>query len=414
MKYIIEDYYYLDYKCYQFLKPRFEKIQVGDYSEGYFNEVYNDFKLKNERHNFYRPLFYELISHITNNHVFYQANPRIPCKFVNYLLNYKLRKTEHLHNDIADYAIYQKFLKDFIIKYRGKYYPNQVCDVYLEEINEDIFKRMEILYQLYDDYDGLEKTKENGDNTPCNNLSRLASFFNDAATNHGTKDSKLHTRLTDLKNLIKDKISSSYYNTCDTKINFFYLQDPSTSDQKETTTALSHANVHHDPALKSPGAPSKIQEKSVLKEDPPERREKEVRDDLYTSRSSEHSEEVKSINLSHHSPVSVSLNTRESEKAPTIHESVTPLVSGSFHRLGRSHAQIPEEPDILMEEGRGHIVGETYQPDYRPSNLADKKGGVSEILSSIGGVLGEVDPAPVLGVSGGMGVLFILFKVFKF
>ncbi|VUZ99787.1 PIR protein [Plasmodium vivax] len=54
--------------------------------------------------------------------------------------------------------------------------------------------------------------------------------------------------------------------------------------------------------------------------------------------------------------------------------------------------------------------GGMHQPDYRGSNAAPKEGGVSGILSSISGVLGDVDPVPVVGVSGGMGALFLLFR----
>ncbi|SCA82010.1 VIR protein [Plasmodium vivax] len=401
---------YLNHACYTYLNDKFKNTTIGESSKEYFDKVYDIFKGKDSRHFLYHPLLLELITYTSDDGVFILADKSIACNFLNYLLNDKLRNTGYQYNNISHYDIYKKFVKDFYIERHGKLHQDKSCSVYIKDIEDAIFKRMATLYQLYDDYNDLKKNNKKFESKECDKLGKFASFFNEIARTHGKNDDELLKKLKDLKNLIEGKISS-FYDTCNTKISFFHLPEPSSQDQKITAPALSQANVHPDPALTSHGAQQNLQETSILRENSPEKREKEVREDLYTSSSSDHSEELTSINASHHSPGSVSLSTWESEDSPRIPESDTRHVSGSFHRLGRSHAQIPEEPDLLMKEGRGNIEGETYQPDYRPSNLGAKEGGVSGILSSIGGVLGEVDPAPVLGVSGGMGVLFILFKL---
>ncbi|KMZ82441.1 hypothetical protein PVIIG_05843 [Plasmodium vivax India VII] len=373
---------------------------MGESNSKYFQETCDNFTPKISPDSKYYPVLLDLIKHASHDGIFAEGNERIACNYANYFLNDTLIKSYYLYDNIPKYVIYQNFLKEFYAKKHGERNQNILCAVYIKHIKEDIFKRMQILYKLYDDYEDLKIPHQYDNNIECNKLSKFSKLFNETASTHCKNDSELLTRLTDLKKLIQKKISSPDYNKCDTKINFFYLPEPRPKVQETQDQSLSQANVHSVPVLKSPDAPTNLQEKSVLKEDPSEIRETVVRDDLYTSERSQHS------------GGSVPLKSLESLEEIRIYGSGTSHESGNFHGLERPRAQKPEETYQLMGEERPNIVGETYQSDYRPSNLAAKEGGASGILSSITGVFESVEPAPILGVYGGMGALFLLFKVF--
>ncbi|VUZ93894.1 PIR protein [Plasmodium vivax] len=399
---------YLNHACYKYLNDTFKNNNVSESSLEYFNKIYVNFENENELHSKYRPLFLEIISHITKDPVFMEADPRIPCKFVNYLLNYQLRRTEYQYHNISNYDNYKKVLKDFYTKRFGRYYPDNACVDHIKDIEEVIFKRMEILYQLYNQFDGIKKTNENYDSTACNNLSRLASLFNDTANNHGTQDSELLERLKDLKNLIGNKISSPNYNTCDTKAHFFRLPETSSTVHEKQGQDLTREKGQQESELKSPELlPKAHGTVSLLPENLHVSKETEVPEVIAPSRGQE---TVTTSRELHHTPGSVSLNPWESEKETRISEHRTPYISGNFNGLGHSLVQGPRELYTLIEDENGNTEGGINLPGHRRSNAAAKEEGVSGILSSISGVLGGVDPVPVVGVSGGMGALFLLFR----
>ncbi|CAI7724232.1 PIR protein [Plasmodium vivax] len=405
---------YLNHGCYTYLNDKFKNGKMGDSSLEYFKETCDNFTTKITEKSPYYPLLFDLIKHTSHDGVFTEANPSIACNFANYLLNDKLRNTDYQYKNISQYDIYQNFVKEFYTKKHNRYDKDKSCDVHIKHIEDNIFKRMVALYQLYDGYDGLIVPNQKVDSKECDKLGIFSSVFNEAARTHGNNDKELLTRLRDLKKLIEEKISSPFYNTCHTKIHFFRLPETSSTDHEKQDQALAREKEQTVPELKSPELLPKTQGTvSLLPEKIHVPRETEVPEVITHSRGQA---TVTTQMESHHSPGSVSLNPWESEKetriygSGTSHESMSSYLSGTFHRLGRSHAQKPEHSYLLVEKERGNNEGEIYQSDHRQPNSDAKEGGVSVILSSIGGVLGEVDPAPVLGVSGGMGVLFILFK----
>ncbi|CAG9483815.1 unnamed protein product [Plasmodium vivax] len=409
---------YLNHACYTYLKVKFKDIKVGEYSLDAFKKIYDIFQKENNRHSYYYPLFRELVSHTTNGSVFYSADPRIPCNFINYLLNDNLRNKKYLYDDISHYDIYQKFLKDFYIERHGRYHQNQVCDVHIDAIKEEIFQRMTSLYRLYDDYDDLNEQKENVDSTACDKLGKFASLFNYNARTHGKYDNEIHEKLKGLKCLIEKKISS-IYDTCNTNINYFHLQEPSSTVQEKQNQDLSHGKRHQEPETKSPEILSTTQETDALLTYMPQvLNEPEVPEGLPPSRGSER---LNTLMESHHPVGSVHLKPLGYEWETENYESRGSHVSGTshesasykpefFHRLGGSNMQRPQESHLLMEKEKGNTEAGIYSPGFQISNAAAKEEGASGILSFITGVLGDVEPGPVLGVSGGMGALFLLFK----
>ncbi|SCA83759.1 hypothetical protein, conserved [Plasmodium vivax] len=443
---------YLKHACYTYLKDKFKNTNMGEYSKEYFNKIYDIFKTKNTRHSVYHSLLHEIIKYTSIDAVFADADPRIACKFINYLLNDKLRKSYYHNDSIPPYEIYKNFVKDFYEKRHGGYHKNKACDIYIEDITQDIFERMTILYQLYDEYDGLKNTKEKVDPTDCIELSKFAKNFNYTASNHGTKDSDLLKRLTELRDLIEKRISSPNYN-CVTNITFFHLpktsstvqekqvQDlsqgkgqkesalkspeilpiTSSTDQEKKGEALYQGKEQHDPALKLPGLLPKTQGKvQLLPEISQVPKEPEVPVVVTTSRGPE---TVTAQMESHHQAESASLEplgyTQETgnyesgtpHRLGTSYRSASSYKTGSFRELGHSNVQRSDESYLVTEEEKGNTEGGIYPPGYQISNAAAKEGRVSGILSSITGVLGDVDPVPIVGVSGGMGALFLLFRL---
>ncbi|KMZ76616.1 hypothetical protein PVIIG_05460 [Plasmodium vivax India VII] len=399
---------------------------MGEFSSEAFKKIYDKFKTEYDHPSLYHPILYELITYTGDDGVFIKADTRIACNYINYILNDNLRNKKHIYDNISHYNIYKDFVKDEYIERHKGYHHGKSCDIYINEISKDIFQRMSILYRLYDEYNDLKKTNQRYNSVECDKLSKFARLFNDTASNHAKDDDELLTRLTDLKKLTQEKLSSPYYNTCNTKITFFHLPERSSKVQEKQYEAPSLGKEQQEQGLKSQDILTKTQETlTALSKMSNVQEEPEI---LAIETSSRESETVTKLKESHHPVQSASLKPLESERETINYESRTPHTSGiphvsethvsenshesghsylsessnkseSFHRLGHSHVLRPEDIYPLTEEEKGNTFGGIYSPVYPRSNPAVKEGGVSGILSSISGVLGDVDPVPVVGVS---------------
>ncbi|GAB69677.1 hypothetical protein PCYB_004260 [Plasmodium cynomolgi strain B] len=274
------------------------------------------------------------------------------------------------------------FVREYILCDTGVRDDAIVCSSKIKFLDRDVYHRMRYLYDLYDKYNGLKESREYVDDNTCDKLRNFVSIFNYMAIDHGTNDRELLNRLTDLRKLIDMNILLSN-NTCNPKINFFNLPEPSTKAQKNQDQAHFQRNGQQETSSKSPKISLRTQETVPILT-----KVSEVPKVVTSSRGSE---KVTNLKESHHTEESVFLKPLGSEWE-TINYNPR-----SSHGQGRSHVQRPEESYPMMEKEKGHTEGRMY-----PSNSTSEEGGKSGILGSISGALGEVDPVPVVGVSGGI------------
>ncbi|KMZ77155.1 hypothetical protein PVIIG_06236 [Plasmodium vivax India VII] len=277
---------------------------------------------------------------------------------------------------------------------------------------------MGALYNLYDKYNSIISYNIQFSNKVCDIIDEACRFFNDTMNVYGDDDSKLVIRLKEFKEMM-DKIVPKYNCSRYHRTNFIIperftepkIKEP--ENQDKTQEASTHPLVSPteqvqqqilDSQRKSGNSEVKVHSESVTFE-----WEAEVRGDsrFLTATLPQH-------DLDDYSELRNSVGGRHA------HDGWPSVGRGSLEKIGSvkvGHLQEGEHNDILKDSmllnfsghssakealGLQNKVGQELED---PSLLGKMKTAFSTMVES-------VEPAPVLGVSGGMGVLFLLFKVF--
>ncbi|VVA00125.1 PIR protein [Plasmodium vivax] len=401
---------YLDYKCYDYLKPKFDTISLSDTRTGYLRDAV----AKLEKNHLiyttpYEEIFKEITSRVTDGGVFYDTTYRIPCSYINYLLNKKLR-SNGMHKNGSVYNIFEKFVAEVYKSERRRYDHGRVCDIHIKPLDDNIYDRMTILYELYNLYNDLKRTHPYKINDECETFGRMIGKYNDAIEKYQLEDVELLNKILFFKDLTKnltwpdaDKCYYQMYRFEEPKL---YLRKQQEAKEKKLQEEREEREQKE-----------RVQREQEKREQELHEREQEQRE-----REQEPEEQLESV-LPPNGDVS---GTRSALRTPKNDVSALTL---DIREEGLSANPIPSR-------GQQHLKGNKFT--YSRTPLLDTLGGQKEELeqlevkshelenyhvsqtdtpgvfgslqNSISSFIREVEPAPVLGVSGGMGVLFLLFK----
>ncbi|KMZ77237.1 hypothetical protein PVIIG_06061 [Plasmodium vivax India VII] len=334
--------------------------------------------------------------------VFLHSNANTACNYINYKLNESLR-THYSHLHEIDYSIFKEFAKVYYNKKHNNYYGNTSCENYIKKLDNNIYNRMLVLYKMYNHYNELKRPNnylhyESNDNF-CNNLNLLVRYSNEYI-DQNTKYHEYISSIKKLKDIIdKDKESEQYKKKC--KLN---VLDGMLS---KLTNSRVQISKEENSALDSNVAP-KTQQPDDLQH---QRREAENEQALNQQNSKE--DAVRELESTDKSAMELAPQEQE-ERELTSQEQEATAQESEIH-VNRAQAGIYTS----MSRHVSNDQGVTGRLDGRYISLETEapRGGTEGVLvkvqSFITDTLGQVEPAPILGVSGGMGVLFLLFKVFN-
>ncbi|KMZ92856.1 hypothetical protein PVMG_01442, partial [Plasmodium vivax Mauritania I] len=79
------------------------------------------------------------------------------------------------------------------------------------------------------------------------------------------------------------------------------------------------------------------------------------------------------------------------------------------------HRKLPLAEQFTREDAQSNEIDEhlNVPKNVLESSPGGKEGIMVSMKNAISGFMNEVEPAPILGVSGGMGALFLLFRVLE-
>ncbi|KMZ88486.1 hypothetical protein PVBG_05444 [Plasmodium vivax Brazil I] len=339
-----------------------------------------------------------LMKYLNSGHVMYNCPSYICCRYVNYDLAKKVRDINYVEYIESKFDIFKKFMEKYFYVTRS-----YNCKDSLDYINTDILLRMSILYDLYDIYNELISLKSNDEsNKLCSTLSLLVKKYKEAIIKH-EGDVKFISQLEKVRDLILSK-SPKYNSECHRNLSPITLPKPVILPQGETyemqekqlnlhvaAEQNTHNGLENSRTLVSASGESELsgQSQSI--------QSTEVQQPSAHPHPS-HAHSVQTLDNSestHSDPVQFK---REQPEEAKLHVTQLPLTE---------HSRKEWPTRKFMET----IDQNTYTPEY-PNNGAEHTGGfIGKMQEMFAGTLGQVDPVPVVGVSGGMGALFLLFKV---
>ncbi|SCA59563.1 Plasmodium vivax Vir protein, putative [Plasmodium vivax] len=326
----------------------------------------NDFIKHLKMYNFY----------LKRDHAFSQNSNENCCRYINYWINDKVRSAEFKEDNF-------NYLKEYVEKLAKDNKPHR-CYNYIEYINSDLFLKLQKLYHLYDKYyDALEKLKYKN-NSFCSDFHLLTYLYSDFINNNYNEKTELYSsRLKDLENRI-NKTKENDTSTC-TGYSFY----------------VSSLQIDPPPQLESP-VQVHAQAQESLSPEPL---------DSTRSTGSDTGDDVPKPSVD-----------EEASGLEKVQEDLSPA---GLSRT-REFLQAPEKlrlqrfPQGLNETELDDNSGRTLHPEisaYKgasifqmPSEQQEPKGFLTNVQDTFFSIVYDVEPGPVLGVSGGMGVLFLLFK----
>ncbi|CAI7721692.1 PIR protein [Plasmodium vivax] len=365
---------YLHYKCYDYLKPKFDVIDLGYYAREYLAEARKIIKERYINIEPYDIFFNNITSYLKYDDLSYHAGVRIPCRYINYLLYEKVRE-RNMHLSNPDYRILKDFVKEFH-KCKGSR-DGDICSSEINLLDYDEHRKMKLLYNLYDDYKSIVDPPKNKPEkyNPCDILSKIISSYNDTINNNQEPDDDLINKLIELKKLIDINVLPKN-KACKKEITHFNLSEKEKLD---------------------------IEEAKRIKREEEERLEQAKLEQAKLEQAKLEQAKLGQAQLGR-VELSGHFQTR-----PVRHES---------NEQGQEY-QTPNIPDTLLSYNKESGLAESYNDlqtfgESGHSGIkmeqAQDPGLLGQMQNAFTTIVQNVDPAPVLGVSGGMGVLFLLFK----
>ncbi|KNA01534.1 hypothetical protein PVNG_05555 [Plasmodium vivax North Korean] len=352
-------------------------------------------------------IFKEFASFLTQDFVLYTYGYPVHCTFINFLLNDQV-KNIYSYQFESKFHLFQDFATKFVTESGVKGYSRNSCKNYLEDLGDE-FTMSKILYKFYDLYSELisgtdNKTKK----IPCNNINLIhTESYN--AKNYIEKDKDFEKQLKELKILIQRE--KPYKDECNNyNILNFMLPDEIISPKVEakgterggSIEGVSSRNVPHTDLGQRVDNREALGKSLLLStENSPPKEKLQV--EMVTLAAIKPSEDSNEKQLETVMPGRENLRTNFPQEEQA-YRTWSP----------REHL------DTVWEQETRYPGKESTSLDpklYPLGDTHDIKGNTRGIFGTVGesviNVLGGVDPIPVVGVSGGMGALFLLFRVLE-
>ncbi|SCA82195.1 VIR protein [Plasmodium vivax] len=390
----------LDYNIYSTIIEKFgtNRNQVFDTN---YDVVLKHAEVEQAKRTKYDKTYKEVYRHLHNSGVMYDYMAQ-GCKYISYLIHKDVKNTLDLYYDEEIFKIFRKFVEDYYNRTRSS---TSTCLPHIVYVNHDMYAKLDTIYGLYDLY-----MKVLSLNTPWNeNKCLLFKFFmnqyNDYIKYKKPTSSKLKGILKHFDGYLRNTIKGldgkcTNYTYPIENIEQYKPPDENKPPRTSELAPLPSQALQH-PEENSGGriTNTKVTELTLPQSLPsaPELRSITTKSDM---------ERVVEAELgSGRGPESVIEKVTVSEpQAQELHSYGTlrtHVGKGSMGQLEyRRTVESPEQLELTDDRSL-----------YPQNGLEIDQGTVGKITGAITGVLREVEPGPILGVSGGMGALFLLFKL---
>ncbi|VUZ99808.1 PIR protein [Plasmodium vivax] len=310
----------------------------------------------------------------------------ITCMYNNYWLNKEIRKKSYNENkNTKSFEVLKKYAHEYSNKVYGSY--KNSCEDYIHYIDSDKYEKMSKLYELYDMYNYHKSPHSNITHSDCDTLGHLIRIHDQIINYHEDEeypkkiDKDLYKRRMEMKDLIK-KFKLKLDDSC---ISF--------------KTFKIHTSKYEKEELEKERAAQRQQEEQRLEE---ARRVEQA----------QHLEQAKK---------QASLSSSDTIDSDSRQTAVYPQKEVSkdkeTHHIETVHhvetTGIGESPETLhpmrsIRRGMPEYPEELGYPNIKKENT--ETGFINTMKDAFSTISENVDPVPLMGVSGGMGALFLLFR----
>ncbi|VUZ99567.1 PIR protein [Plasmodium vivax] len=401
---------YFHYRCYKKLKDYYDRDYVNQKGMKFLADYK---KSSGDNQNIiskYEDIFKKLTNNLAGDGLMYY-DKSITCTYNNYWLNKEVRKENH---NVDNNELFE-IIKKYADKYSNEKHQNDrnSCKRYIEYIDSEKYQKISKLYELYDLYSKLEiynnQLNYKLPDSLCITLADLTrnhdaiiKYYEDKDF-FKTIDNDLFEKILKIKDLIKN-LNLNFYNYC---LYYDKLRLHTSNYEIQRKKELEQQELKRQQELAKEQELAREQELAKRQELQPVEQEKE-QNSLWSSETTD-------------------LGSRLNEVFPEIEVSKDKQVDdiGTTH-----HAETTGIGELSVTEhsrysqGRGRLYNSSLyrqEDNFGPSrfpvdsqlnteNPNSEEGIIRSMRNTLFSIVQNVDPVPVVGVSGGMGALFLLFR----
>ncbi|EDL42781.1 hypothetical protein PVX_108255 [Plasmodium vivax] len=386
--------WYLNYNEFEFFRNKFNPDWGVEFNTQKFNNVINNTTDGQEKRK-YNDIFKEIFRHINNKGVFISYDSSNACNYISYILFKEVEKKNNVEYNEDTFSITKKFVEEFK-KEDG--YTNDYCESKMFYIDSNIFDKLKNLYYLYDKYYEYTKTpywKNYADQ--CNTLGYAIQYHNNIVDNY-EEDKDLINKSLVMKGLIEGLKLQPYYE-CPHRKYLLHKSKIEIEREKEQLEVEARAR----------------QQAALLKAQVEESGSKAIAEQGRRTDIQEQQQQVESAHgheaLQEHQIDSVTIDhSKEAETRAASVDYRGPVHNTLSRQYGRYYRERGHSYDSQLEnilgsgEERNHISGDPL------SSSSEGRGFIHNMKDAFSTISENVDPVPLMGVSGGMGALFLLFR----
>ncbi|SCA60661.1 Plasmodium vivax Vir protein, putative [Plasmodium vivax] len=403
---------YHSYGCYKELKYQFvERVENIIYITDRVKTFENEYSsIKRQNLDRLPKVYTKLKKYLSNDAVFAATgtyNGDATCNYINYLLYDGIRNENHGHCDEQTFNNFRDFVYDY-----NKSTRSRICINNLKHLDFEVFRKWEALYNLYDTYSNIPPANTNTYKEYCSRMHNLAYLYNQFLKAYPSDSSAFDDALTKFEKLMNTI-------TKDAERNCFKEKFPINKPRLFVPTVVQMPPPANPSSASESNLPQGGPLDSAVKTKPPELTssstmsvDKQKIAYPENSQRSDVSEPPKVVEASvsqetlERRPPHQNMEHSEQHVLFTPHESYEPRRT---YRPGDYYGQVGhiDTNEILSSEENSLLV-------TKQLGLGSEKehGGVMiDMKNAFSGFMNSVDPVPVVGVSGGMGALFLLFRL---
>ncbi|SCA60712.1 VIR protein [Plasmodium vivax] len=386
------DEVFLNYDDYSVIK----KV-VGPHRDHVFDTKYDvileDAKVETSKREMYGKSYKEIYRHLHSGGVMYNYMVQ-GCKYISYLIHEEVKNILELHYNEEIFKIFHKFVVDYF-SYRGL--SKDSCLPHVVYVDQDMYEDLGRLYRLYNKYNEVLSSNKDWDERKCLFFKFFVNDYNDYMEKNKPTSLNLNKILTHLEGKVRNTINGlgrncsslnykltpivPYFKPEDVKpINKPELETHSLKTLQQQVTNPQARTTEEETHLKSPPTHPVIQETKITHPIQGLNQAGKIEEDPIREEASDTGFHMRQL-YDHRTPMTHPRNetVRQSQYGPTLEFP---------ERLG-----LKDDQSINAQNG-----------------LETEQGFATSVRNTITEVLGSVDPVPVVGVSGGMGALFLLFR----
>ncbi|KMZ82469.1 hypothetical protein PVIIG_06232 [Plasmodium vivax India VII] len=299
------------------------------------------------------------------------------CKYISYLLHKEVDNILELYYDEEKFKILYKFVEDYYKRLSSK--PNDLCLQHIVYVNEDMYKKLDDIYRLYNNYTNVLPWNNKWNEDLCEKFKIFVNGYNYYINNNKPTSLKLNDILTHFEGKINNNIKG-FGGTC-TKYKYTLTPIVKYIKPEEDNTSHKRELEADSPPILSP---QETNPQTLTRDDETHIKSPPTDHVTQEAKITQPNEGIYQAIKAEDTPVRENVEDTELHRRES-YDFIRPRTFALNERMGQS--------------------------EYPQTGLETDQGTMGKITGAITGVLREVEPGPILGVSGGMGALFLLFKV---